>query len=74
MRGRCGTINGSPMPCSTTRAMLGYWSTIEQNISKLMFAAGSSSSNVRGHVSAYGSLKPSLQDGSEGPTFISRAA
>ena len=51
MRGRSFTSIGSPTPCSTTRAMLGYWSTMRVNSAQLMSAGGSSVSKVRGQVS-----------------------
>jgi hypothetical protein len=50
MRGSSRTIIGSPMPCSTTRAIFGNWSTIEVNSSQLISAGGSRSSKVRGQV------------------------
>ena len=51
MAGSSATIIGSPTPCSTTRLILGYWSTMEVNSSQLISAGGSSSSKVRGQVS-----------------------
>ena len=51
MRGRSLTSIGSPTPCSTTRAMLGNWSTMLVNSSHVMSCGGSSVSKVRGQVS-----------------------